>query len=140
MLDQAFQRLPGEVQPVELGVAPLQLGDDAQGLGVVVEAAHTASSSSSQRLLAGMAERRVAEIVGQRDAPRQILVAAQRAGQSAGDLRHLDRMGQPRAVVVALVGDEDLRLVLQPAEGGRMDDAVAVALERRAGRAFRLRR
>ena len=68
----------------------------------------------------------------------QILVAAQRPRQRAGDLRHLDRMGQPGAVVVALVGDEDLRLVLQPAEGGRMDDAVAVALERRAGRAFRL--
>ena len=34
--------------------------------------------------------------------------------------------------------DEDLRLVLQATEGGGMDDAVAVALERRAGRAFGL--
>ncbi len=45
-------------------------------------------------------------------------------------------MRQPRAVVVSLMGDEDLRLVLQPPEGGRMDDTVAVALERRAGGAL----
>ena len=56
-----------------------------------------------ERVLAGMAERRVAEIVDQRHRLGEILVAAQRARQRAGDLRHLDRMGQPRAVVVALV-------------------------------------
>ena len=44
------------------------------------------------------------------------------------------RMGQPGAEMVALVIDEDLRLVLEPAEGGGMDDAVAVALELAAGR------
>jgi hypothetical protein len=38
--------------------------------------------------------------------------------------------------VIAFVIDENLRLVFQPAEGDRMDDAVAVALERRARRAF----
>ena len=37
--------------------------------------------------------------------------------------------------MVALVIDEDLRLVVQPAEGGRMQDAVAVAPIGRAGRA-----
>jgi hypothetical protein len=34
--------------------------------------------------------------------------------------------------------DEHLRLVLETAKGGGMDDAVAVALERRSGRAFGL--
>jgi hypothetical protein len=34
--------------------------------------------------------------------------------------------------VVSLVVDEDLRLVLEATEGVRVDDAVAVALERRA--------
>ena len=42
VLDEALQRLPGEVQPVEGGVAALQAGDDAQRLGVVVEAAVSA--------------------------------------------------------------------------------------------------
>ena len=58
-------------------------------------------------------------------------LAPERAGHAAADLRHLDRVRQPVAVVVALVVDEDLRLVFEPAEGGRVDDAVAVALEGR---------
>ena len=45
-------------------------------------------------------------------------------------------MRQPGAEMVAFMRHEDLGLVLQPAKGGGMDDAVAVALERRAGRAF----
>src|SRR3546814_12698181 len=53
-------------------------------------------------------------------------------------LRHLGRVGQPRAVVIALVVDEDLGLVLQPPEGAGMDDAVAVALKAGARRALRL--
>src|SRR3546814_19564300 len=56
----------------------------------------------------------------------------------ARDLRHLDRVGQPRAVVIALVVDEDLGLVLQPPDGAGMDDAVAVALKAGARRALRL--
>ena len=91
-----------EVQPVELGIAALQPGDDAQRLGIVVEAAPWLHLVV-ERVLAGMAERRVAEIVDQRDRLGEILVAAQRARQGARDLRHLDRVGQPRAVVVALV-------------------------------------
>ena len=58
--------------------------------------------------------------------------SAKRAGERAGDLRHFEAVGQPRAVMIALVIDEDLGLVVQPAEGGRMQDAVAVARVRRA--------
>ena len=88
-------------------------------------------------VLALVAEGRVSEIVRQRQALGQILVEPQRARQRTGDLRHLDRVRQPGPEVVALVIDEDLRLVLQPPERRRMDDPVAVALERRARRAFR---
>src|ERR1700758_3886502 len=41
--------------------------------------------------------------------------------------------------MVAFVIDENLRLVGQPAKGGRMNDAVAVALKRRSDRMLRLR-
>ena len=78
-------------------------------------------------VLAGVAERRVPEVVAERDRLGQVLVQAERAGDAAGDLRDLDRVRQARAEVVALVGDEDLRLVLEPAERARVDDAVAVA-------------
>ena len=85
--------------------------------------------------LAGMAERRVAEIMGERQGFGQVLVEPERPGDGAGDLGDLDRMGESGAVMIALVIDEDLGLVLEPAEGGGMDDAVAVALEGGARRA-----
>jgi len=124
VLHRALERFPGEVEPVELGIALLELGEDAERLCVVVEAA-IGLHRGVQRLLAGMAERRVAEIVGERHRLAEILVEPERAADGAGDLRHFQRVGEPCAVVVALVIDEDLRLVLQPPERRRMDDAVA---------------
>src|SRR6185437_5901268 len=47
-------------------------------------------------------------------------------------------MREARAIVIALVIDEDLRLVLQAAKSRRMDDPVAVTLEDRAGRTLGL--
>ena len=68
---------------------------------------------------------------------RQLLVQAQGPGHRAPDLRPLQAVGEARAVVVALVVHEDLGLVLEPAEGRAVDDAVAVALEARAQRVLR---
>ena len=85
-----------------------------------------------QRPLAGMPEGRMAEVVRQRQRLGQVLVQPQHAGDGAGDLRHLQAVGQPRAVMVALVEHEHLRLVGEAAEGRGMHDAVAVALEGRA--------
>ena len=79
VLDQPLQRLPGQVQPVEAGVTALQQGDHAQALGVVVEAAERLHRQP-QRFFAGMAERRMAEVVRQRQRLRQVLIQPQRAG------------------------------------------------------------
>ena len=70
-----------------------------------------------QRLLAGVAEGRVAEVVAEPDRLGQVLVEAERAGDGAGDPAGLQRVGEPGAVVVALGRDEDLGLVLEPPEG-----------------------
>ena len=137
MLHQALQRLPGEIESVEARIFLFQLGDDAQRLRIVVEAAGC-RHGGVERALAGMAERRMAEIVSQRQTLGQIFIHAKRAGERAGDLRHFEAVGQPRAVMIAFVIDEDLGLVVQPAEGGRMQDAVAVARIRRAGIGRRL--
>ena len=115
VLGEALQRLPGQVQPVPAGVTALQQGHHAQALRVVVEPAERLHRQV-ERVLSGVAERRVAEVVGQRQRLGQVLVQPQFSGDRAGDLRHLDRMGQPRAVEVALVVDEHLGLVLQLAE------------------------
>ena len=50
-----------------------------------------------------MAERRVAEVVGERHRLGQVLVEPQRAGERPGDLGDFERVGQPGAVVVALM-------------------------------------
>ncbi len=134
MFDQALERLEGQVEAVEARIFLFQFGDDAQRLGVVIEAAPP-RHRGIERALAGMAEGWVAEIVGERQRLGQILIEMKRAGDGAGDLRHFEAVGQPRAVMVALVIDEHLGLVVQPAEGSRMQDAVAVAPVRRARRA-----
>ena len=92
MLDQPFERLPGEVEPVEGGVATLQRGHHSQRLRVVVEAAE-GSQAAVERALAGVPERRVAEVVGERQRLGQVLVEPERAGERAGDLGRLRACG-----------------------------------------------
>jgi hypothetical protein len=48
-----------------------------------------------ERILPGVAERRVAEIVGERQRLCQILVETERATDGARDLRDLEAVGQP---------------------------------------------
>ena len=85
-----------------------------------------------------MAKRGVAEIVRQRQGLGEILVEPKGAGDGAGDLRDFKAMGQTGAVEIALVIDKNLGLVLEAAKRGRMDDAVTVALKRRAHVVLRL--
>ncbi len=82
-----------------------------------------------QRVLPGMTERRMAEIVGKTERLGQILVQPERASHGSADLGDLDRMGQPDAKMIAVRSNEYLGLIPQPAEGSGMDDAVAVALK-----------
>jgi hypothetical protein len=75
-----------------------------------------------------VAERRVPEVVRERDGLGQVLVGRQRARDRARDLRHFQRVRQARAEHVAFVIHEDLRLVLETPERRRMDHSVAIAL------------
>jgi len=83
VLGQALEGLPGEVEAVEAGIAALQAGDHRQRLGVVVESAMS-GEASIECALAGMAERRMAEVMGERAGLREILVeASARASERA---------------------------------------------------------
>ena len=126
----AVAHLPGEVQVLE------HLDDPHALRGVVPAAGHV----GLQRVLAEVAERRVADVVAQRDRLGQRLVEAEGPGQRAGDLGDLQRVGQPGDEVVAVGVQEHLRLVLEPAERLGVQDPVAVALERRPQRVLRLGR
>jgi hypothetical protein len=107
---------------------------------VVVAEAHPVVllEAGVEHLLADVTERRVAEVVAQHDRLRQVLVEGQGASDRPRDPGHLEGVREARAVVVALRRDEHLCLVLQPPERLRVDDPIAIALERRAQRRVRL--
>ena len=129
MLEDAVTHLDRQIEPAPV---PLERFDDTQRVLVVPEtAAAPLAQQLVERLLAGVPEGRMPEIVAETDRLDEILVEAQRAGDPAGDPGRLERVGEPRAEVVALGVDEHLRLVAQPAEGLGVDDPVAIALKRR---------
>ena len=70
----------------------------------------------------------------------EVLVEPQRTCNRACDAGRLERVREPRPVVVAGWVDEHLRLVHQPPEGLRVDDPVAISLKRgpQQARLFRL--
>ena len=130
VLEDAFARLEREVEAVESAVALLELVDHAQRLQVVLEPA-VLLHALVQRVLSGVAERRVPEVVRQGDRLDEVFVDAELPGDRATDLRDLERVRQARAEEIAFVIDEDLGLVLEPAERAGVDHAIAVPLERR---------
>ena len=115
---------PREVQPTAIVFEHV---DDAEALFVVIElTGHDRAEDAFPR----MPEWRVPEIVPERDGFGELFVQAQHFRNRARDLRHLERVREPRAVVIARRREEHLRLVLQPPECLGVDDAIAVALKR----------
>jgi hypothetical protein len=86
-----------------------------------------------ERVLAGVAERRMTEVVSQAQCLGQILVEPERPGHGTANLRDFQAVRKAYAVMITVRRNEDLRLVPKSAESDRMDDAVAVALINVAG-------
>ncbi|MDT4842653.1 hypothetical protein FQZ97_765650 [compost metagenome] len=91
-----------------------------------------------QRVLARVAERRMAQVVGQGNGLHQILVELQRSGDAAPELRHFERVRQTRAEQITFVIQKHLGLVNQAAKRGGVDHTIPVTLESRACGCFRL--
>ena len=117
VLDDTLKRFPCQVEPVEPGIPALQAGYDAQRLRVVIKAAKV-PHHIVQCALACMTKGRMAKIMRKGNGFRQVKIETEHARDGAGNLRHLDRMGQTRAVVIAFMEDEYLCLELQPPESG----------------------
>ncbi len=77
---------------------------------------------------ARVAERRMTDIVSQGDGFGQVFVQPKDSGNGAPDARHLHAMGQPGAIVISLMIEEDLRLVFQAAERAAVHNSVPVPL------------
>ena len=64
VLGEPFKRFPAEVQAIEVGIRRLEPGHDADRMGVMVKPARILERCV-EGILPGMAERRVAEVVGE---------------------------------------------------------------------------
>ncbi len=82
-----------------------------------------------QRLLSGVRERRVPNIVRQSQRLGQVLVQFQCMSQRARNLRHFDGMGKPVAKMIRKSRREYLRLGLQTPESTGVDYPIAIALK-----------
>src|SRR5580658_4168725 len=93
-----------------------------------------------QLVFARVPKRRMTQIVGKGESFSKFLVQLENRGNCAGDLSHLEGMGEAVTEVVAQVRCEDLGFPLHPAKRAGMDDAVAVTLEVVAIRMRKLRK
>ena len=136
MLGHALQGFECEIQPIVADIAALEPGHDADCLRIVFEPSKRLHFPC-QRILAGMSEWRVAQIMRQCDGICQVGIQPELGGQRPGDPRNLDGMGEASPEVIAIRRDKHLGLVHQPAECGRVNDPVAIALEWRAAGGLR---
>ena len=133
VLRDAVPNLPGEVQS---SAVVLQHVHNPKALLVVVEAARNQPVDDP---LPRVAKRRVPQIVAERDRLGELLVQAQHLGNRPSDLRDLERVSQPRSIVIAGRRKKDLRLVFQSPEGLAVNNPVPIALKRGTDVVFRLR-
>ena len=61
----------------------------------------------------------------------EVLIQAQGGGDRAGNLRHLDRVGQPVTEMIGKWSSKNLRFVFESAERSRVNDAVSIPLVER---------
>ena len=136
MLDDPLAHAERKVQSAVVRVTLLEVLNDAQRMEVVVEAQTVAFEALIQCTFARVAERRVADVVDQRQRLREILVQPQRLGNAARDLHDFDGVGETAAEVIGSAAGEYLRLPCEAAKGACLHDTFAIALKRRTRRAF----
>ena len=71
----------------------------------------------------------LAQVVTQHNGLDQIFIAAQGTRNRASNLGHLQRVGEPRAIIIAFVIDKNLRFIFETSESGCMQDTVSVTLK-----------
>src|SRR3546814_2498199 len=86
-----------------------------------------------QSLRTSMAKRGVANVMSEAKRLGQIFIKSQHTSDRAPDLRHFQAVGQADTIMVAVRGNEDLRLMPKAPEAAGMNDAIAVALKCIAG-------
>ena len=118
---------------------PAVVGDPVNGLGAQVErrqrdvgppggVVETTGKERAQRVLAGVTTGPVPAVVAEGDRLGEGHVEPAGPGHRRGHLGHLERVGEPGALVI-LGEDEDLGLAGQAPERGGVEDPVTVTFE-----------
>src|SRR5437879_3994635 len=97
---------------------------------VVIEAAMLLHAVI-QLFLARMTEGRMTQVMRESNGFRQIFIEAKLPGDGPTNLRDFECVREAGAMMIVCLGYQHLRLVHQPSEGRRMDDAIAVPLVER---------
>jgi hypothetical protein len=82
-----------------------------------------------ERVLSGMAKRRMPQIVGKRNCLDKIFVKSQGTSYASCDLGDFKGVGQACAEKIAFMVNEDLRLVFKSPKCGRMHDSITIPLK-----------
>jgi hypothetical protein len=131
MLDDAFAGTERKVQPAMARVALLKALDDPQCMKIVIKSHAVMPEALIQRTLAGMPERRMANVMYKGKRLSQINIEIECRSDVPSDLRHLHGMRQTAAEMIRCAAGEHLRLTCETAERARLNYTVAVALKRR---------
>jgi len=94
MFDDAFAHFKCEIQAGKIEIALLELLDDAQRVQIVIETAAVRAHQFIELVFAGMAERRMADVVHECERFGKLGVQPQRRGDGAGNLRDFQRVRQ----------------------------------------------
>src|SRR5258708_20254849 len=92
---------------------------------IVIETAALRAHQIVELAFAGMAERRMANIVDESERFRKFGVHPKRGGDGAGNLCDFQRMRQAIAKMVGIARGENLRLGFKPAKSAGINDTVA---------------
>src|SRR4029077_8356583 len=129
MLDDSFAHFERQVQAAKRGVALLKVFHNAQRMKVVVEEKSMLVHRGVESFFSGMSERRMADVMYQRESFGKVSVEPECSGNGARNLGHFEGMCQTIAEVVRVAAREDLGLGLKPAKSAGVYHTIAVALE-----------
>jgi len=129
VFDYAFPHFEGKVQPGKRSVTLLEIFNDAERVKIVIKEQPVTPHGRIQRFLPGVSERRMADIVNEREGLCEIDIEIERSGNRARDLRDFKRVGQSVAKMIGVAPGEDLSFGFQTPKGARVDNPITVSLK-----------
>src|SRR5260363_211754 len=128
MFQNTFARFKAKIESVKTAVPLFEFIDHHQTLQIVFKAAVFAHACV-ERVLPGMAERRMTEIVRERNRFDERFIPAQIARDRTRNLRHYQAMREPGPEQISFIIDKNLRFVFQPSERSAMNTPDTVTLK-----------